>query len=345
MYLEKKALVLGAGGNVSQGIIKAIRESELPIKIYGACINSYSKGLYMSDEAYICPYASDEMFIPWVINFCNEKDIDIVFSGVEENIIQLAKNEELFKQKTRAVFVSSTYEQLVVGQDKYLTCEFLKNAGCNYPMYQLLRDRESIREFVEKVGYPIIAKPRNGKGSKGLLVIQSIKDVEKISTLDNYVLEQCIGTVTSEYTIGCYVDKKGALQKMIPMRRRLYNGTTVWAETVEEKAIEEECIKICNAFKPKGPLNIQLRKDFDGKPVCFELNVRFSGTTAIRTHFGYQDVKAMILEYLYDEDIEGCFNYVEGEVFRYDAELYLHKGTTELIDSQSKIVNVKDRLF
>lgn len=324
-----RVLVLGAGGNVSQGIIKALRNTHLPLKIIGACIWEYSKGLYMCDEGVICPYAADEKFVTWVIDFCNENDIDIIFTGVEENIIQLAKREKLIKEKTKAIFISSSYDKLLIGQDKYLTCKFLKESGCNFPKYQLWRGVDSSKDFARTVGYPIIAKPRNGKSSQGILTLKSEKDIEKYYKLDNYILEQYIGDAESEYTVGCYVDKNGVLQKLLPMRRKLSNGTTVWAKVIENQTIEDECTRICKAFKPKGPLNVQLRLDKDGKPVCFEMNVRFSGTTAIRSHFGFQDVKAMILEYIYDENIKNCFNLKSGEVYRFDEELYLVNGTTD----------------
>ena len=45
-------LVLGVGGNVSQGILKALRASDLDLRIVGACIGTLSTGLYMCDEGY-----------------------------------------------------------------------------------------------------------------------------------------------------------------------------------------------------------------------------------------------------------------------------------------------------
>ena len=71
-------LVLGVGGNVSQGILKALRASDLDLHIVGACIGPLSTGLYMCDEACISPYANDPKFIGWLIDLCNEKKIDIV---------------------------------------------------------------------------------------------------------------------------------------------------------------------------------------------------------------------------------------------------------------------------
>ncbi len=340
-----RVLVLGVGGNVSQGIIKALRNTQLPIKIIGACIWEYSKGLYMCDEAYICPYAADAAFVPWVIDFCNKHDIDIIFTGVEENIIQLAQHKDTIREKTKVVFVSSSYDQLLIGQDKYLTCKFLEESKCNFPKYQLWSGTDSAKEFAETVGLPIIAKPRNGKSSHGIFTLTTEKEIEEHNTLENYVLEQCIGNADSEYTVGCYVNKYGILQKMLPMQRKLFNGTTVWAKTIESREIIDECAKICEAFKPNGPFNVQLRLDESGKPICFELNVRFSGTTAIRSHFGFQDVKAMILEYVYNESIEGCFDLKSGEVYRFDEELYLENGTTETMKEKGFIRDMQQHTW
>ncbi len=55
-------LVLGVGGNVSQGILKALALSQIPCRVIGACINTLSFGLYTVDRAYISPAASDPAF-------------------------------------------------------------------------------------------------------------------------------------------------------------------------------------------------------------------------------------------------------------------------------------------
>ncbi len=82
-------LILGVGGNVSQGILTAIKSSELNCHIVGACISEESLGLYYCDTAYVSPYANDPKFVDWVIDVCNKEKIDIVFSGDEENVVAL----------------------------------------------------------------------------------------------------------------------------------------------------------------------------------------------------------------------------------------------------------------
>ena len=330
-------LVLGVGGNVSQGILKALRRADLDLHIVGACISHLSTGLYMCDEACISPYANEDGFMKWLIGLCNEKKIDIVLTGVEENIRRIARDIDEFRAGTKAVFVSSTYEQLLIGQDKLATCRWLKENGCNYPDFVELPDREGAFRLAEKSGYPLIAKPVSGKSAQGLLFIRDEEELSAAAELEGYVLQECLGTDKDEYTVGCYCNKEGQLMDVIVMHRDLKHGTTVHARVVDNAAIRAEAEKICRAYRPGGPMNIQMRLDKNGRPVCFEMNVRFSGTTAMRANFGFRDVEAMIREYILGQDIKECFHVRYGEAFRYDNEMYIFGDAVEDMSVEHKI--------
>lgn len=338
-----KILILGVGGNVSQGIIKALKNSELNMELIGACISPQSIGLYMCEKAYISPYANEEKFIDWLIDLCNQEAVDIVLTGVEENICAIQEQIEKFKSNTKAVFVASDYAKLMIGQDKFLTCEWLKENGCNYPEYCKLEDKLEVEKLISKVGFPLVAKPRNGKSSQGVYLIQSQEELDAIADAEEYVLEECVGTGEQEYTVGCYCDKQGRLQDVIIMHRKLQDGSTAWAEVVEDAEIYQEAEKICKAFQPRGPLNIQLRLNAEGKPVCFELNVRFSGTTPMRAHFGYRDVEAMISEYVFNQPIESCFQVRPGIAVRYTNEMYIDTGADELLQKNGYDLEMGNR--
>lgn len=342
MSRQVRVLVLGVGGNVSQGIIKALRSSKLDIALIGACISPSSAGLYLCDLAYISPYANEETFIPWLIQVCNDEQIDIVLTGVEENINAIMKQYDAFTAGTTAIFKAVSYDKLVIGQDKYLTCEWLKANGCNYPKYCLLSDRTAVEELVAKIGFPLIAKPRNGKSSNGVVKVTTQEELDTIADRADYVLEECIGTSDDEYTIGCYCDKNNTFRDAVIMHRKLVNGSTDFARIVDNEAILQEVKKICDNFQPVGPLNVQLRLDKNGRPVCFELNVRFSGSTPMRAHFGYEDVKAMIKEYVLGEDISDCFHTRKGESYRYVNEIYMEAGATQQMEQDGYIKNMTD---
>lgn len=330
-------LVLGVGGNVSLGILKALKLSKIKCNIIGACVSSNSIGLYLCDKAYISPFAHSEDFIPWIIDICNKEKINMVLTGVEEIIDSISKNYDYIKRKTNTLFKFNNYNKFLIGQDKLKTCEWLKENGCNFPRYCKSGNLNSLNDLLGGGEISVIAKPRIGKGSYGVFKINSEEEAKKFYTLDNYIFQECIGNEDAEYTIGCYCDKHGKLVDVIIMHRELKDGYTQKATVVENPAIREEAVKICNAFNPVGPLNIQLRLDDKGIPVCFELNVRFSGTTPMRANFGYNDVAAMIKEYLFNEDISNEFKIRKGTSYRYINELYLFDDVENDMECSRKI--------
>ena len=317
MQKELNVLTLGVTGNVTQGMIQVLKkQKDVNVNILGACITEDSIGQYMTDGFVVSPYANDKNFIPWLIDICNSKNIDLVLTGVEENIAEISKNLERLKTETKSKFIVADEEQLKIGNDKYLTCKWLKENGCNYPLFASADNEKETENLVSEAGFPLIAKPKCGKGSRGVFVINKKEDLSLIDDKAEYVLEELLGTKEDEYTVATYTNKKGVFQSAIILKRYLQNGTTVLAETVENEKIFEECKKITEKFKIKGPLNIQLRMHKD-KPVCFELNVRFSGTTPIRNLLGWRDLMAAIGEYVYNEDdLSSYFEYKKGKVYR-----------------------------
>lgn len=322
---EAIVLVLGVGGNVSQGIVKALRSCANKVTIIGACISEDSAGLYMCDMAYISPFANDARFIPWLFNVCKKEKVNMIFTGVEEIIDAIQPSADQLYRQTGSIFVASDIKQLQITRDKLLTCEWLKLNNLHYPGFCDLSNSCEVLSLTRKYGFPLIAKPRNGKGSQGIVIVYNQEDLDNIKNFENYVLQQYIGNKTDEYTVACYCDKTGKFINLIILYRELFQGTTFKAEVVENKVIFEEAKKICEMFVPKGPLNIQLRLDSNENPVCFELNARFSGTTPIRANFGFNDVEAGIKEYVYKEDISNFFNITYGTAYRYWNEIYVDK--------------------
>lgn len=316
-------LILGMGGDVSKGIRKAVLLSEIPCRIIGACISQDSEGLYLCDAAYTAPYASDPNFISWVKEICDKESIDIVLTGVEENLAAIAAALPYLQAHTHAVFRISTPEHLRIGGDKLETCRWLEENGLPTPAYADAEDMEAVQRLVTDVGFPLIVKPRCGKGSSGVFMLRTQEELSGLHGLHGYVVEECIGAPDQEYTVGCYHGLNGEIPTPIVMRRELRHGASWKVEVAENPEICDLAKRICKAFSPDGPLNIQLRLDPMGHPIPFELNVRFSGTTPMRAHFGFCDVKAMLYESLLHRDISSCFSIREGIAYRYTEEIYL----------------------
>lgn len=331
-----RILLLGVGGNVSQGIMTALRQSVLDCEIIGACVSAESLGLFFCDKAYISPYANEPEFIGWVSDICSKENIDLVLSGVEENLVALESHRHELGV-LGIPFVNTPLHLLKIGNDKLMTCRWLRDNGFNYPRFADAEDPDQIRELISEVGFPILAKPSRGKGSAGIVTIENEEQLAS-APREGYVYQELLGTQDSEYTIGCYNDKSGELKGMIIMQRWLRHGTTFKARIVHDETIRAECERICNAFKATGPLNIQLRMH-RGMPVCFELNVRFSGTTPIRAHWGFNDVEAFVMEHLFGEKVSFAPER-EGIVYRYYNEAYVDPQMIRELQSKGAVEDV-----
>ena len=89
--------------------------------------------------------------------------------------------------------------------------EYYIRAGIPVARYVLVDTKENAKAFIEKVGYPVIAKPDNGVGANDTWKIKNDKDLEtfflKKTNSYTYIMEEFIyGTVNSYDAI---IDSKG----------------------------------------------------------------------------------------------------------------------------------------
>ena len=86
--------------------------------------------------------------------------------------------------------------------------------------------------------------------------------------------------------------------------------------------VRQEAERIVAKLKPMGPCNVQMRVAGD-KAICFELNIRFSGTTPIRAHFGFNDVDMALRHFILNESIGQLPKISSGIAVRYWNEVYV----------------------
>ena len=118
MASDLTVLVLGVGGNVSQGILKALALSSLNLRVVGACISHLSLGLYSTDRSYISPPANDPGFLDWLLEVCVAEKVQAILCGVEPVVAVLAQHAAHIRERTGAVCVVSEPDCLAISDDK-----------------------------------------------------------------------------------------------------------------------------------------------------------------------------------------------------------------------------------
>jgi len=141
-------------------------------------------------------------------------------------------------------------------------------------------------------------------------------------------VQEHLGNDVDEFTAGCFSDLDGNLRGTIVMRRKLDGGTTVSAELGEFPEMRAAAEAIVSKLGPLGPCNVQLRMD-QGRAVPFEINPRFSGTTALRARLGFNEVDAALRHFVLGQPAPELRGARSGLVVRYWNEVYVPAETVD----------------
>jgi carbamoyl-phosphate synthase large subunit len=120
------------------------------------------------------------------------------------------------------------------------------------------------------------------------------------------------------------------------MRRELLEGTTWRAQVGLFSTVRDEAIRIAEALHPMGPCNFQMRVH-RGVPVCFEINIRFSGTTPLRARFGFNEVEATIRHFVLGQPIADMPVVTQGVALRYWNEAYVDPQAVTELERRSQL--------
>lgn len=317
--------VTGIGSLIGQAIIKSIQRSNLKdkIEIIGFDYFSDTVGGFWVDEKYILPdilksEVTHEEWINAIVKVIIERDVKLLFVGVDFELPILANYKDEIERKTEAIVLVSSKEVIEIGDDKFLTYEFLKNNGLLHPKTYLSKDLN-----YDNLKYPLIVKPRKGARSIGVHKVNDKSHLLRvIDEVDNPVIQECIGNDVDEFTCGTiYLDNE--LKEIIVLRRSLKEGNTFISNYRNDfpEIITTYLKEVAEFLKPFGACNFQLRLDDKGLPKIFEINSRHSGTTYIRSLFGFKEIEYIINYLLYNKEIE--FELKEGTVVRYFDEFFV----------------------
>ncbi len=288
-----KVLVTGAGALLGQGIIRSLRDSSLRPTIVAVDPSPLSAGFYWADSAHLVPMANDPQYLEEMRKILNQEHPDLILIGTDVELLLFATNRHQIETEFKTRILVSHPEVISIANDKWLTYCFLKDNGFDHPKSCLPGQWE---EFMETTRFPFVVKPRVGARSVGVSIVKNLKELRAAMTDSHqWIIQECVGDERMEYTAGVlYFEGQPAVS--IVMRRELRDGNTYRAFVEEYPELNVQVRKLAEKLRPYGPSNFQFRF-VDGHLKVFEINARFSGTTPLRMHAGFNEVE-MTLRHL-----------------------------------------------
>jgi carbamoyl-phosphate synthase large subunit len=342
--MKKNILVTGAGALLGQGILRLLQIADFSKKIFTADPDARSTGHWLGDHAIIVPKATDSSFIDAIKKIVVDHKIDAILVGTDVELPIFAKFKDYFQTSFNCKVLVSNEEVVTIANDKFLTADFLKNNNFPYPFSVMANSMDNLKEIETKLGFPLFAKPFDGARSLGIKKIENHEELIEIYSPDsNLVVQQFLSENEGEYTSGCTV-VDGKCKAIVTLKRDLRDGNTYRTYRNSETTIYDDQIRlIAEKLNPDGAVNFQFRIS-NGKPVIFEINGRFSGTTPLRHFYGYNEVEALLKFYLFGEEIKTP-DLKNGVVMRTWSDLFVEEKELETLLNEQELENLHPTYF
>lgn len=163
---EKNILVLGAGA-LQVPLINRVKEKGFnPVVV---SLHSDEPGMKMANDTIVADFVDEELMLKYAKQY---------------NVVGVVTDQTDLPVRTVA-YVSEKmglpgigYETACLFTDKYRMREKCKELGIDTLHYKLVGSLEEAKEFFTSLNKPVILKPINNQGSKGVCKVSSVEELE-----------------------------------------------------------------------------------------------------------------------------------------------------------------------
>ena len=272
-----RILFTGGGGAGSEALWKSLNK-KYTLFFADAVLDNIDKTIPIGSRVEI-PLASSKLYLESIKSVCDENEIDLIVPTVDEELTQF----ELFLNKDGPEIFLPHKNFVRLMLNKYNCAQAIKSSGLTAP-------KTFTVDKASKMGFPLVVKPKTGRGSRGVWIVNSLKELNAYKILhptneeDLIIQELAIGI---EYTVLVSANKKGYLNAIIPVKVKQKKGITIQAKIDMNSLIIEYAKNFHSNFRTSGIYNIQCILTQSGIVYPFEINPRISTTFCLGIAAGF----------------------------------------------------------
>lgn len=348
-----RILVTAVGSGIGLAVLKSLQESKLDCDLYGVDMNPWAAGLYHCQKSFLVPPADDPQYCESLKELCQKEAIEIVIPGSDPELPVLAEAAADFAAVGTRVLVGSA-ASVRVCRDKLETYRFF--AAKNFATFAetcSLKDWDCVDW---ETNFPLLIKPPGGSASQDVRIIFNEEELEQCRHFDkDYIVQKyyvplswklgkCSLTRDQLFKNGrmlqrdqvsaeVLLDGSGKPYAFLNCMISLKQGECITIAPYRSEEVREAALKMAGEL---GELGLVGPCNFDGfiteeGPRFFEVNPRFTGLSAVRTHFGFKEVEATIrLLHLKEtlDEVKGLLDFREDlYCSRYVTEYFFNKNS------------------
>jgi carbamoyl-phosphate synthase large subunit len=307
-------LVPGASAPAGINTIKSLKMTKFSGKIVATDSTTLSAGFFMADANEVLPETDTRYYVKRLFEIVEKHHVGVLMPSSGFDIYPYSENRKALAD-IGATAVVSDRDTLEICRDKLLT--YSKMSG-RYRVPFTTADPDRVKSF------PVIAKPRFGKGSRDVVKVNNETDLRYIATnFKDTIFQEFLPGV--EYTIDVLsnMDKR-PLFAVPRIRIQTKAGISTKGRIIRDADLETTCMDMAREVGIRGPSCIQMKESTEGEIKLIEINSRLGGGTIFSTLAG-ANIPSMILDMLSETPIDPP-RVSEITVLRYFEEIVIERG-------------------
>jgi hypothetical protein len=310
--------ITSVGSLVGQNILDSLAGRRGGVEVVGINSTATAAGNFRCDRAWLAPPAADgPAYLARLASVLRAEAPDLVLPGRDDDVEVLAQLKEADAKLAPALPVGPPALARVLA-DKSASLQFARRHDLPYVDSVPAGERDAAARLLARHGYPLVAKPRQGNGSRGVRIVFDDAQLAAVAALPGYLLQPYL---EAEAELAGWRDlgrdgtplfhapplRQIACQAIVGADGRLLGQVGTIAELVmgrlertwriDDPGVDEVVRGYAKAFAGEGwvgALNLQGRRDGDGRFRVYELNGRCTGGTTARLHLGFDEVALLV---------------------------------------------------
>jgi len=258
-----------AGSPVAPFVIKALKQ--IPdVRVVAVDCDPLSCGFAFADRHYAVPRVDAAGFLDAMLEICRQESVDLLLPDLDEELGLLSAAQDRFLALGTRVVVSAP-DAISECADKHRTFRLFRSRGIPTPETWLPEEVDG-----EALKFPVIVKPRSGRGSSGVFRAEGPEELEySLARVTKPIIQEFVDGV--EYTIDTMSDLEGNfLYCSVRQRLATDSGISIKGRTVVHAGIAEFARRIVEALPIVGPGCVQGIEGTEGIKFT-EINPRLAG--------------------------------------------------------------------
>lgn len=283
--MDKNVLVTSIGSFSTECVVKSLKEvfrgQIIGCDIYPSEWHNTSKHFNIVLKS---PMVKEKTaYYNFIKEVCNKHSIGFIVPLMDLDIDFFNEQSNYFKSNGIIVTMPSK-QSLDIIRDKHKVYEYFKEDNLVKTISSY-----SVKDISKDINYPLLAKPKYGRSSTGIHIVNSESDLNDNYYSDNYIFQEitqgqicCVDYVRSETTGRDYYICRRELS-------RTSNGAGMTIQTFKSEKLGQLISYIGKSLGINGCINIEFIEQ-DKEYYLMDINPRFSAGIGFSKLAGYDFV-------------------------------------------------------